>query len=548
MASRLPKEYIVRDGKIVDEKGRILCNDVPRIISMREDKALDTFLYELEFKNNRGRIVRELVNINILTKPSELYNKLHGKGLQITYDTKDAMANYFDVWLWENGSKLPSKDVYSTIGWHELGDELILVNPYNVGDEMEIAAKDEEYQKQFNRIKTKGTFDEWKVNVFDKVKDHKKCVFGILMALSSPFVQVAKVENQILSYSGTTSTGKTATLQIIFSTMGYSSQSKKLPSWCATRDTINKYMGMYGGFPFIIDDTANADFKDLVANCLYQFSSGSTKAKGDVDGLRPTVNFNGYMITNGEEPIWALTAKAGAIARTIELPNISYDGYDLAEICRNASEYYGRPMEWVFNFLAENKDNEAFLKWLNGRLLVNIRKFSSLSKNNVEGRIIQSFALAETVREILKVKKVLDIDDNLCVEVFKMVQEESVTDKPKAMLISILERISAKNKWIDTEAFNGSFDINLVVKTKGETKGIYIRKAYLEDRLEGNASAFITTYFREGLLEKVMVNGKKEEKTRLKTKTIYDSNFKTTVYKLSEAFIKYLDEKQQLEF
>ena len=93
-------------------------------------------------------------------------------------------------------------------------------------------------------------------------------------SLGSVLLREFGLQPFIVEISGSTSTGKTFTLNLVSSVWG---TSDLITTWGSTKNSIEAMASFLNSFPMFKDDTRNTNPK-FVTNATYNFSSGESKS------------------------------------------------------------------------------------------------------------------------------------------------------------------------------------------------------------------------------------------------------------------------------
>ena len=145
---------------------------------------------------------------------------------------------------------------------------------------------------------------------------------AVYASLSTVLLAVLDTFNYVLSYSGTTSQGKTTALRIAASCWGRPNEGlprAAIGTWDSSRVWIERASTVQCDHPLVLDDTKRARRVEDISQTIYDVTSGRGRGRGSVNGIRGTGTFHTVLIASGEAPITSFTRDGGTRARVLEL-------------------------------------------------------------------------------------------------------------------------------------------------------------------------------------------------------------------------------------
>ena len=135
----------------------------------------------------------------------------------------------------------------------------------------------------------------------------------------------------IVELAGSTSTGKTFTLNLVASVWGTTDLTT---TWSSTRNSIEAMAAFLNSFPMFKDDTRNIS-PNFIANAVYNYSSGESKSRSNKNlTIDEKKEWKNIMLSTGEASITNMAEdKAGVSARVVTLEEQPYpDNYDFISL------------------------------------------------------------------------------------------------------------------------------------------------------------------------------------------------------------------------
>lgn len=431
-----------KDGE--PDREKFITTTIPEINTRYENIENGEVSYNMHFIDDRTS-VNLSVTAEEITDNRQLL-KLANRKLDVTSNTSSKLVDYI------NQSKRYSPPINIKVATRLGHVKDYFIYPYK--DEMEhknikFFNNDKGFQKLVNSFKSKGTIKDYSEKVFVKIKELPMVMVMLYASLGSVLLYEFDIMPFIVELAGSTSTGKTFTLNLVASVWGTTDLTT---TWSSTRNSIEAMAAFLNSFPMFKDDTRNIS-PNFIANAVYNYSSGESKSRSNknltIDEKREWKNI---MLSTGEASITNMAEdKAGVSARVVTLEEQPYpDNFDFISLDHEFRENYGTlGIEFIKQYQSKKDEyKESFESYL--------RYFNEKGINEVMQRIGKCFALLQLTGEILN-----DIDGfehdyykiiNQAYE--NMLKNNKTIDKPKQMLEGLLEYLDANRNNIIGEGYS----------------------------------------------------------------------------------------------
>lgn len=250
-------------------------------------------------------------------------------------------------------------------------------------------------------LHARGSLEAWK-DAVKLIEDKPKALLALFASIASPLLPLFNAPNFVVDFSGLTSQGKTSVLRLAASVWGNPDEmtpSTFLFTWDATRVWIERAAATFGNLPLILDDTKRAKFKNMIAQILYDFTSGHGKGRGSLKGVQTSLHWNSILLSTGEQQITDFSEDGGTHTRgfSIWCEKGPFDGTDSEtgklvialnrEVCLN----YGHAGPAILQWLLDNQEEIAGLREIYEAA---VEEFSNKSKDNsIASRTAKYFAM-----------------------------------------------------------------------------------------------------------------------------------------------------------
>ncbi|MBU5608341.1 DUF927 domain-containing protein [Staphylococcus epidermidis] len=444
-----------KDGE--PDKKIFITNTIPRITERFEDIESNEVSYNMLFYDNQIP-VKLGVSAEEIADSRQLL-KLVNRKLDVTSTTSSRLIDYI------NKSKRYSPPLNVKVATRLGHVKGYFIYPYQEemkNSNIKLFNNDRGFQKLIDSFQSKGTLESYSENVFYKIKDFPMVMVMLYASLGSVLLREFGLQPFIVEISGSTSTGKTFTLNLVSSVWG---TSDLITTWGSTKNSIEAMASFLNSFPMFKDDTRNTNPK-FVANATYNFSSGESKSRSNINlTLNAKKEWRNIMLSTGEASISNMAdEKAGVSARVITLQDQPYpDNFDFTTLDKAFRENYGTLGIAFIKQYESKKDTykSAFESYQ--------RYFNQKGSNEIMQRLGRAFALLQVTGEILNDIEGFEHDHFKIIEQAydSMVRNNKTIDKPKQLLEELLQYLDANRNSIAGDGYSS-------VKN-GDIKAIYKR-------------------------------------------------------------------------
>lgn len=486
------------------DKKVFITNTIPRITERLEDIESGEVSYNMQFNDYKSP-----VNIGVTAEEisdSRQLLKLANRKLDVTSNTAARLVDYI------NKSKRynPPVNIKVATRLGHIGKRFIY--PYQEvmkGSNIKLFTTDSGYRKLINSFKSKGSLQDYSIEVFEQIKTLPMVMVMLYASLGSVLLYEFGLMPFIVELANSTSTGKTFTLNLVASVWGTSNLTT---TWATTKNGIEAMATFLNSFPMFKDDTRNAS-PYLVSDVVYNYSSGESKVRSNIKHTIDTKKeWRNILLSTGEASITEMAKeKAGVSARVITLQDQPYPtNFDFISLDEAFRENYGT-LGMAFIKQYQSKKDEYRQSFESTR-----RYFNKKGINEVMQRIGNCFALLQVTGEILNDIEGFEHDHyeiiNQAYE--SMVKNNKTIDKPKQLLEELLQYLDANRNSITGEGY-------APVKN-GEIKAIYKHDflCILGDTVKGILGYEIHTITKQWDKRGYLV---KNEKDRLQMKISHAS-------------------------
>lgn len=444
-----------KDGE--PDKKIFITNTIPQITERFEDIESNEVSYNMLFYDNQIP-VKLGVSAEEIADSRQLL-KLVNRKLDVTSTTSSRLIDYI------NKSKRYSPPLNVKVATRLGHVKGYFIYPYQEemkNSNIKLFNNDRGFQKLIDSFQSKGTLESYSENVFYKIKDFPMVMVMLYASLGSVLLREFGLQPFIVEISGSTSTGKTFTLNLVSSVWG---TSDLITTWGSTKNSIEAMASFLNSFPMFKDDTRNTNPK-FVANATYNFSSGESKSRSNINlTLNAKKEWRNIMLSTGETSISNMAdEKAGVSARVVTLQEQPYpDNFDFTTLDKAFRDNYGTLGKVFIKQYESKKDTykSAFESYQ--------RYFNQKGSNEIMQRLGRAFALLQVTGEILNDIEGFEHDHFKIIEQAydSMVRNNKTIDKPKQLLEELLQYLDANRNSIAGDGYSS-------VKN-GDIKAIYKR-------------------------------------------------------------------------
>lgn len=444
-----------KDGE--PDKKIFITNTIPQITERFEDIENNEVSFNMLFYDNH-------LPVNLGVSAEEISDsrqllKLVNRKLDVTSTTSTRLIDYI------NKSKRYNPPVNVNVATRLGHVKGYFIYPYQEemkNSNIKLFNNDRGFQKLIDSFQIKGTLESYSKQVFNQIKELPMVMVMLYASLGSVLLREFGLQPFIVEISGSTSTGKTFTLNLVSSVWG---TSDLITTWGSTKNSIEAMASFLNSFPMFKDDTRNTHPK-FVTNATYNFSSGESKSRSNINlTLNAKKEWRNILLSTGEASISNMSdEKAGVSARVVTLQDQPYpDSFDFTSLDKAFRENYGT-LGIAFIKQYESK-KEAYKSAFESYQ----RYFNQKGSNEIMQRLGRAFALLQVTGEILNDIEGFEHDHFKIIEQAygSMVRNNKTIDKPKQLLEELLQYLDANRNNIAGDGYSS-------VKN-GDIKAIYKR-------------------------------------------------------------------------
>lgn len=226
--------------------------------------------------------------------------------------------------------------IVNRTGWHEG----VYVFPDSVIGEQEAVEPIRLQQSiSYNPFQVGGTPEGWRNTIGTWAIGNSRLVFGISVALAAPLLGIVNHENFGISFTGSSSTGKTTVLQAAASCFGKGTSSNGyIATWRATANGLEGVAALHSDAPMCLDEIGQAS-SHAISEAVYMLANGTGKRRADTSGnARSVKNWRCVILSTGELGLadkiaedTGKNAKEGQLVRLVDIAADAGAGYGIFE-------------------------------------------------------------------------------------------------------------------------------------------------------------------------------------------------------------------------
>ena len=280
-----------------------------------------------------------------------------------------------------NLDKLPFYKISHKLGWqdYETNGFLWGKNHIILNETKDAPLSDDGHPDQLVTFKRDSTVEEVCADGFRKqgkvetwmeaikvASKYPRAMIGLYTSFLPVILEIINCPNFVLDYSSKTSGGKTTALRIAASTAGNPNEKASdsiVYSWSSTKVWIERYAGLVGNLPIILDETQLAESDKDVASVLYLIANGKGKGRGSTFGSDSVLSWRTVLISSGEKPAVSFTRDGGTKARVITITGSPFNHRNLETkkdidfINHIVCSHYGHAYPLFVEYVMRNKES-----------------------------------------------------------------------------------------------------------------------------------------------------------------------------------------------
>jgi hypothetical protein len=422
---------------------------------------------------------------------------LAGMGFPVTSRTAGDLVGYVAAYEAANIGRLPRARVSRQLGWQGpggslgflLGRSLVRADSEEAGEiNLETVPPDEwdaewvayhgsgEGSDQLVDAFTQaGSFEGW-TTAAAQASRFPRVALAMYASLATPLLDVLGAPNFVIDWSFGTSTGKTTTLRLGGSCWGNPNEqaaASVVGTWDATRVWIERASETLNCLPLILDDTARAKQRKLVAQVIYDVTQGRGRGRGSPQGMRRSGTWATILLSTGEAPATTFTEDGGTRARTLVLWGPPFGRADettapvVNEIGIGIRHNYGHAGPRVIRYLLQHRDQ--WDRWRERYQAVELAYVERAGGNPVAGRLARYFALLDASAGLAHRALELPWEYEHTVDALwdDLVHEASEADRARAALLMVISWAQA-----NAHTFEGRLDTDTYTNERMPALGI----------------------------------------------------------------------------
>jgi putative DNA primase/helicase len=241
--------------------------------------------------SRHGQWVDHVVGREQIAATREL-TSLAAYGFPANADNAHDMVRYLSAF--EATNDLPVDSVSRHLGW--IGNGFLLGSEYlGGGRPAAFRGADDGDERLADAFTCAGDFRTWREAV-ESIRSYPRAALGLYASLAAPVLKVLGAPGFVVDFSGSTSTGKTTVLRLAASAWGNPEPgSGILGTWNSTRVYIERASAVLRDLPLILDDTKGVKYPNLVAQTIYDYTTGQGRGRGSKAGFGASSTWRGVL-------------------------------------------------------------------------------------------------------------------------------------------------------------------------------------------------------------------------------------------------------------
>lgn len=501
----IPPAWVAAPGgikRIVAERIEI---PTPLLVTgIAEDIEWHVMQIELGFHRN-GTWVRHQVNRSVVASRQKIL-ALADVGLAVTSGNADTVVRFLADCEWHNAKTLPLRSAVSHLGWVEtqagygflLGD--LFVGPdgaivqKNGGDFVQFVPPDKGDEQIASGFRQQGTFADW-LGTVACLDRYPRAQIGLIASFAAPLVKILDAPNTIIEFAGSTSCGKTTTLELAASLWGSpddSSSKGVVGSWDSTPVFRERWMATLSSLPVFVDELGRAQRDKDVESTVYGFCAGQGRGRGSPDGTRRVGTWRTVMLSTGEAAIPERCRQSGARARSLTIwggpfGEVTDDSAQVVNACRSGvhANHGHAGLHWIQTLL---RNSQHWPLWTQRYSTLKNQLARRAGKNAALGRQTAALALLQITAELLAKWELLPFE--LASPVDTLWSELESSSKETDVPLEALRHLHSKCVE-NSQYFEGGSRAHWLEETSARAKNV--------GKWNGNAPAVLESWATEQL-------------------------------------------------
>lgn len=388
----LIEKYIVINSKSGDtEEEERVVSYTPFIFCKRtkpEEGKPTYYTIRYQISKQDTRQGEFTASMSDLTDQKTMQRLLTDHGILVAANQKDYVNHYISLYLNEFGHLLKTEELIEQNGWNEDNTLFVMGNNGITKDGIVKVNSMITTDKHITPFKQKGKLECW-VQGATPILEFPKPRFMFYHGMSSALIKIVKAEQNVIDACGSTSTGKTATLIVVSSTMGNPSTK---PDGVALEvgDSYNPLLSHAAGLkdmPVIFEEVTTKARREATIKAVYNIANGVEKTRAQKNGaLRNDVHsISSNVLISCEQPISNEIQNAGGRQRVKDLPNLIEKSIENCEMIDRSKKILDENYGFFYPMLVQKIMSDIDrVKELNDYALTKISaNMSSLSKDDI---------------------------------------------------------------------------------------------------------------------------------------------------------------------